>query len=111
MSISSSPMFLSCHNLCHHPMITKSIHPSLSLHLIIMSRHWVQHIPSVAYTELSLNRVQHPPKIACDSSIIKNMTLILLIMQDYKSLNLHWHSLSRWTGEGIDICVSYNGGQ
>ena len=44
---------------------TKLSHPSLSLHDMIMSWHQVQHTPSTAYTEYSIHRVQHPPKIVC----------------------------------------------
>ena len=57
--------------------ITKLNHPSLSLHAMIMSWHWVQaytkykHTPSTsihqvqAYTKYSIHRVQHPPTIVC----------------------------------------------
>ena len=30
-----------------------------------MSRYWVQHTPSTAYTEYSIHWVQHPPRIVC----------------------------------------------
>jgi len=43
---------------------TKSSHPSLSLHAMIMSLHRVQHTPSTAYTEYSIHRVQHTPSTA-----------------------------------------------
>jgi len=49
---------------------TKLSHPSLSLHVIIMSAyteysiHRVQHTPSTAYTEYSIHRVQHTPSTA-----------------------------------------------
>jgi len=43
---------------------TKSSHPSLSLHDMIMSWHRVQHTPSTAYTEYSIHRVQHTPSTA-----------------------------------------------
>jgi hypothetical protein len=39
---------------------TKLSHPSLFLHAIIISWHWVQ-----TYTEYSIHWVQHPPKIVC----------------------------------------------
>jgi hypothetical protein len=58
-----------------------SCHPTLSLHARIESWHWVQHIPSTAYTEYSIqwvpgtqstayteyhvHRVHHPPKDVC----------------------------------------------
>jgi len=43
---------------------TMSSHPSLSLHAMIISSHWVQHTPSTAYTEYSMHRVQHTPRPA-----------------------------------------------
>jgi len=43
---------------------TKSSHPSLSLHVMIMSWHRVQHSPSTAFTEYSIHRVQHSPSTA-----------------------------------------------
>jgi len=49
---SSSPITLSLpssHN-------TKLSHPSLSLHVMIMSSYWVQHLPSTASTEYSIHR-------------------------------------------------------
>jgi len=39
----------------------KLSYPSLSLHVMIMSWHQVQHTPSTAYTEYSIHRVQHTP--------------------------------------------------
>jgi len=41
---------------------TKLSYPSLSLHVMIMSWHWVHHPPSTAYTEYSVHRV---PNIVC----------------------------------------------
>jgi len=43
---------------------TKLSHPSLSLHAMIMSLHWVQYTLSAAYTECSIHRVQHTPSAA-----------------------------------------------
>jgi len=43
---------------------TNFSHPSLSLHVIIMSWHWVQHTPSTASTEYRIHRVQHTPSTA-----------------------------------------------
>ena len=40
-------------------------HPSLSLNVMIMSWHQVQHTPSTAYTENSIHRIHHTPKIVC----------------------------------------------
>jgi len=40
---------------------TKLSQPSLSLHAMIMSWHWVQHTPSTTYIEHSKHRVQHTP--------------------------------------------------
>ena len=42
---------------------TKLTHPSLSLHGMIISWHWIQHTPSTTPTEYSIHRVQHPAKI------------------------------------------------
>jgi len=44
---------------------TKLHHPSLSLHVMIMSWYRVQHTPSTAYTEYRIYRVQHTPSTAC----------------------------------------------
>jgi len=64
----------------------KLSHPSLSLHTMIMSWHWVQpfteykHIPSTtihrvqAYTKYSILWVQHPPKIVCLPFIVMIMS-------------------------------------
>jgi len=43
---------------------TKLSHPTLSLHAMIMSWHWVQRTRSTAYTEYSIHRVQHTPSTA-----------------------------------------------
>jgi len=43
---------------------TKLSQPSLSLHAMMISWHWVQHTPSTAYTEYSIHRVQHTPRTA-----------------------------------------------
>jgi len=43
---------------------TKLSYPSLSLHVMIMSSHQIQHTPSTAYTEYSRHRVQHTPSTA-----------------------------------------------
>jgi len=44
---------------------TKLGHYTLSLPVMIISWHQVQHTPSTTYTEYSIHRVQHPPKIDC----------------------------------------------
>jgi hypothetical protein len=62
----------------------------LSLHVIIMSWHWVQHIQSTAYTKYSIHQVQyilssaytkysihqvqHPPQIVCLPYILRTMS-------------------------------------
>ena len=58
---SSSPMFLSRAQLYHHRKNTKWGHPSLSLHAMIMSGHWLQHTPSTAYTKYSIHQAQYTP--------------------------------------------------
>jgi len=62
---SSFSIFLSHPHHYHHSKNTKQSHPSLSLNAIIINWHWVQHTPSTAYTEYSIHRVQHPPKMGC----------------------------------------------
>ena len=52
---------------------TKLSHPSLSLHLMIMSRHQVQHTPSTAYIKYIIHQVKRLPKIVC-------LPFILMIM-------------------------------
>jgi len=43
---------------------TKLSPPSLSLHSLILSKHWVQLTPYTAYTKYSIHRAQHAPSTA-----------------------------------------------
>jgi len=44
---------------------TMRSHPSLSLNVMIMSWHQVQHTPSTAYTDNSIHQIHHTPMIDC----------------------------------------------
>jgi len=52
---------------------TNLIHPSLSLHAIIISWHQVQHTPSTAYTEYSIHRVQHTQSTASTHDCLSSL--------------------------------------
>ena len=54
---------------------TKLSHPSLSLHAMIMSWHWVQHTLSTTYTKHSIHRVQDTPSTAFSILMITSWPL------------------------------------
>jgi len=59
-----SSLFVSSSTL-PSPKNAKLSHPSLSLHAMIKSLHWIQYTPSTAYTEYCMDHVLHHPMIDC----------------------------------------------